>query len=308
LTVTGLVDQALVLSLDDLHQLPRQTVTATLACAGNRRSEMAVIRPLPGEIPWQAGALGTAEWTGVPLRQVLQAAGVQTNARQVAFLGLDETGPGEAGRSFPFGGSIPLEKAFQLEVLLADEMNGAPIEPAHGAPLRLVVPGYIGARSVKWLSAISIQETPSDNYFFTHAYRLFPPGPSGGEPPGTPISELNLNSAIGWPPAGAQLPGGEPIDVRGYALSGGGRPIERVELTTDGGYTWQAAELAGAAQPWTWRLWRLKIKLPPGDHELAVRAWDSAAQTQPESISQVWNPKGYLNNAWHRVRFSVGSS
>jgi sulfite oxidase len=119
---------------------------------------------------------------------------------------------------------------------------------------------------------------------------------------------LNVNSAISWPPTGAQLSDGEPVEVRGYALSGGRRRIERVELTTDGGLIWQAAELIDAAQPWTWCLWKLKLDLPTGTHELAVRAWDSAAQTQPESVKMIWNSKGYLNNAWHRVYISVGGS
>jgi sulfite oxidase len=173
------------------------------------------------------------------------------------------------------------------------------------------VPGYIGARSVKWLSHISVQENPSDNYFYTHAYRLIPPDlPSKpvNASPGIPLGELNVNSAIGWPPTGAQLSANELVDVHGYAVSGGGRRIERVELTTDGGHTWRAAELVDAAQPWTWCLWQLKLNLPPGIHELAVRAWDSAVQTQPESVKTIWNSKGYLNNAWHRVRISVGGS
>ena len=172
LTVTGLVDRELQLSLAALQrEFTPSTVTATIQCAGNRRRELNAVRSIEGEIPWDAEAVGTATWTGVPLGAVLQAAGVRALGRYVHLLGLDTVATDTQG----FGGSIPLEKAMSPEVLLAYEMNGSPLLPVHGFPLRVVVPGYIGARSVKWLRSISVAAEPSRNYFQSHAYKWFPP-------------------------------------------------------------------------------------------------------------------------------------
>jgi Oxidoreductase molybdopterin binding domain len=145
-------------------------------CAGNRRQGLMEAYPIPGEMPWGAGAIGNARWTGVPLREVLLAAGVEEGARHVAFAGLDEI---EEGWSPNYGSSIPVEKGMGPEVLLAYEMNDEPLRPEHGFPLRAVVPGYIGARSVKWLSGIALQDAPSDNYFQAQQYKLFPPYVTG---------------------------------------------------------------------------------------------------------------------------------
>src|SRR6202035_2649473 len=174
LTVGGLVEVPLTLSLADLRRdFAPVRLAATLECAGNRRSELIAHAPIPGELPWEEDAIGNAAWTGVPLAQVLAAARSLQAARHAAFTGLDETE--RHGSRFAFGGSIPLAKATSPEVLLAYEMNGEPLPAAHRAPLRVVVPGFIGARSVKWLADVHLQEEPSDNYFQAKAYRLFPP-------------------------------------------------------------------------------------------------------------------------------------
>src|SRR2546425_5627634 len=171
LTVTGLVNRDLRLSLPALQQkFAPSTVAATLQCAGNRRRELNAVRSIEGEIPWDAEAVGTATWTGVPLGAVLRAAGVRARGRYVHLLGLDSVATDTQG----FGGSIPLEKTMRPEGPLAYEMNGSPLLPVHGFPLRVVVPGYIGARSVKWLRSISVAAEPSHNYFQSHAYKLFP--------------------------------------------------------------------------------------------------------------------------------------
>jgi len=307
LSVRGDVERELSLSLEDLRRdFPSQTVTATLQCAGNRRSELLSLEPIPGEIPWGAGAIGTARWTGVSLAQVLDAAGrTGTSARHVALEGADRVE--KDGRVSGFGGSIPLEKALRPEVLLAYEMNGEPLAPLHGAPLRLVVPGYIGARSIKWLAEVRLQEEPSDNYFYTRAYQLFPPYIKPAEADwkqGIRLGETGINSAICSPVAGQSLPAGK-VRIQGYACSGGERRVEWVEISLDGGGTWRKVSFTGPHEPWAWRLWELAVDLAPGEYTAVCRAWDSAGTAQPESLRQVWNFKGYLNNAWHRVDFQI---
>jgi DMSO/TMAO reductase YedYZ molybdopterin-dependent catalytic subunit/glyoxylase-like metal-dependent hydrolase (beta-lactamase superfamily II) len=305
LTVGGLVREPLSLSLDDLRrQFERVTVGATLMCAGNRRSELSAIAPIPGQAPWGAGAIGNAVWSGVRLRDVLLAAGIDAQAGHVAFTGLDQAE--EEGELTEFGGSIPLEKALSPDVLLADEMNGEPLPSVHGYPLRVVVPGYIGARSVKWLSTITVQYDPSANYFQARTYRLFPSRvrtETSTRDHGIPLGELPVSSAVCSPLDGEAVRG--LLRARGYAITGGTRRIERVEVSLDRGKTVLPAELLDGGDAGSWRLWEIELEVEPGPGELVVRAWDSAATTQPEDAAKIWNLKGYLNNAWHRVRFTA---
>jgi sulfite oxidase len=302
LTVTGQVQTPLELSLDDLRKrFPVSTVMAMLQCAGHRRDELAAVAPIPGEIIWGAETIGNAVWRGVALREVLQAAGVGPEVHHVAFLGLDTIHKGR--EHFPFGGSIPIEKAMSSDVLLAYEINGQPLPPRHGFPLRAIVPGYIGARNVKWLASIILQEAPSTNYYQERAYKMFPPeiqARNADWTQGQMMGPLPLNSVIFSPTEGEMLQAG-PISVQGYAVPGEGQLIERVELSSDGGTTWTTATLQEQAQLGTWCFWEVTVPLGPGTHQLIVRAWDTSGNTQPEDARQVWNWKGYLNNAWHRV-------
>jgi sulfite oxidase len=306
LSVTGMVQSPFDLSLDELRAaFPEAQVMATLQCAGHRRKELAALRPIPGEIPWGADAMGTAIWRGVPLREILLAAGVVPGARHVAFLGLDTMERG--GEPFGFGGSIPIEKAMSAETLLVYEMNDEPLPLVHGFPLRVMVPGYIGARSVKWVTNIHVQAHPSTNYFQVHAYKRFP-ADVHGEPAdwasGQMLGELPLNAVICQPQEGARLTAG-PVRIEDYAITGAGGHIERVELSVDEGATWIPATLLGQFSPWTWRFWEATLNLPAGTYQLAVRAWDSAGRTQPQDARLVWNWKGYLNHAWHRVKVVI---
>jgi sulfite oxidase len=298
LQITGLVRTPLLLSLEALAAFPRVIEPATLQCAGNRRDELLALGEIPGELPWGGEAIGTAEWGGVRLADVLQAAGITGHARHIAFAGLDQVTRGAEG--FPFGGSIPLEKALDPHVILADTINGAPLPPQHGAPLRVVVPGYIGARSVKWLGSISVQHEPSANYFQAHAYRLA----KNGNEPGEMLGELFVNALITRPYAGATLDCGM-CQVAGYALCGGNAHVASVELSHDGGATWCAATLVGEPAAGVWRLWHLDIELTRGEHELVARAFDSEGHSMPATLAETWNPKGYMNNAWHRRRVTV---
>lgn len=308
LSVRGLVERPLSLSLDDLRRLfPEQTVAATLQCAGNRRREMLSVADIPNEVPWDLEAISHAEWTGVRLRDVLELSGIGAGAAHVALTSLDEVE--RRGQVFGFGASIPLEKALGTEVLLAYKMNGEPLIPIHGAPLRLVVPGYIGARSVKWLGEIVLQDSPSDNYFQSVAYRLFPPDVDAStavEDEGEMLGELFVSAAICSPRDGDALPAGN-ITVRGYAVGQGGNPVERVEVSPDGGLTWIRATLQGEPQPWVWQLWTAEITLPPGNRTITARAIDVQGRTQPAGLNETWNFKGYMNNAWHRIEVQTGN-
>ncbi|MFL5283782.1 MAG: molybdopterin-dependent oxidoreductase [Rhodopila sp.] len=307
LRVDGLVTRPLNLSMQDLRTgFPRRSVTAVLQCAGNRRADLNRVRPVAGD-PWIAGAIGNAIWIGVSLADVLRAAGVSDDARlHVAFACCDEIEmPGE-GR-FRYGASIPITKAMSPEVLLAFAMNGADLAPEHGFPLRVVVPGYAGVRSPKWLAAITVQDTPSANHMQQRDYKLLPPDVTADTVDwsrGIPINDMPLTSAICDPAAGTSLAAGT-ITVKGYAVAGA-REVVRVDVSADGGRSWRQAALEhDPAAPWGWTFWQATLDLPKGEHELAVRAWDSAGQTQPAWSEEVWNFKGYLSVAWHRVHVRV---
>lgn len=303
LTVRGLVGEPLELSLEEVKaRFPRREVTATLYCAGNRRRELMEVSEMPGKVPWGGGAAGNARWTGASLQDVLLAAGVSGEARHIAFTGLDTDEEGGTGTHF--GGSIPVGKALAEDVILAYEMNGEPLAPEHGFPLRVVVGGYVGARSVKWLSEVTAQEDPSDNYYQAREYKLFPPdvtAETADYSRGEMLGEVPLNAVICAPTEGEKLPPG-PIIVQGYAIAGGEHCVERVEVSADGGETWTGADLAeGGDCPSAWRFWEARLDPTPGPRRLLVRAVDSASGTQPVSVREIWNFQGYVNNAWHCV-------
>jgi sulfite oxidase len=301
LRVHGLVERELDLSLATLREAFREReVTATLQCAGNRRAGLIAIRDIPGQAPWGPGATGTATWSGVALADVLALAGPLHEAAHVGFDGADLC-PEAKPAAQRFGGSIPLDKACRPEVLLAWAMNGEPLPRVHGAPLRAVVPGYIGARSVKWLERIEVRSRPWQGYFQHVAYRLLPEDATPGPGAGMPLGLVALNSDVLSPADGETVAAG-PVEVRGYAFAGGERHVARVDVSVDGSASWSQAELLEDLGRWAWRHWRITVDLAPGEHEILVRAWDSSAATQPEDEAALWNPQGYVNNARPRVR------
>ena len=309
LEINGWVSQPLSLSLSDLKDnFERVNVSATLQCAGNRREELVALKPIPNELGWGVEAISHAAWAGVRLRDVLADAGVENEADShlhVEFGGLDEVE--RLSKHFQYGGSIPLSKGLSSEVILAYEMNGEPLTPVHGFPLRAIVPGYIGARSVKWLDRLTVQNEPSQNYFQSRAYRLFAPhlSPETVEwEDGVMLGEMNVTSVICSHDEGEWIHPGV-VTVQGYSMAGG-RRIARVDVSCDGGGRWVQAELANEAGCWGWTLWKANFELKPGKYQLVVRAMDTSANTQPQDVSQVWNFKGYMNNAWHRVNIEVG--
>ncbi len=292
----------LELSLADLRQgFASHDVVAVLQCAGNRREGLMRVRDIPGQLPWGPGAVGNARWTGARLADVLAAAGIAPGAEHVAFAGPDLSDA--ASPPQPFGASIPLRKAMREEVLLAWGMNGQPLPRAHGAPVRVVVPGYIGARSVKWVDQVTVAARPSDNYFQAIDYRLLPPGTdpaTAGPGVGLSLGPLSVNASILTPADHERVPAG-PVTVAGYAIAGDERTVARVDVSPDGGRGWLQARLEEEHGPWSWRRWRATLVLPPGRAEIIARAWDSAAGLQPQSAAQLWNPQGYANTAWPRL-------
>ena len=309
LEIRGNVSKPLSFSLDEIKdRFARVSVPATLQCAGNRRAELSALEPIPHELEWDVEAIGHAVWAGARLGDVLTACGLEDEPGphlHVDFSGLDEAE--RLGKRFCFGGSIPLTKALGCEVILAYEMNGELLTPTHGAPLRAVVPGYIGARSVKWLKRITVQAEPSQNYFQRKAYRLFAPQVQADSvqwDEGLMLCEMNVTSVICSHAENDQIRAGL-VSVQGYAVAGGERRIVRVDVSIDGGETWTQAKLPDESQAWSWRLWGLDVDLEPGKYQFVVRAVDSAANTQPRDVAQVWNFKGYMNNAWHRINIEV---
>ncbi len=300
LEVGGMVHRELELGLEELRsgRFPEYEVTATLQCAGNRRTGLLGVRDIPGEEPWGPGATGTAVWTGVRLADVLAAAEPRAAARHVAMVGADVSE--EAEPTQPFASSVPLDKALRPEVLLAYAMDGEPLAAVHGAPVRVVVPGYIGARSVKWLTRIELREDPWPGWFQDVVYRLLEPEQEPAHGRGFALGEVALNSEVLLPGDGAQLAAGT-VRLTGYAFAGGDRSVARVDVSGDGARTWTTADLGQDQGRWAWRLWHAELQLAPDEHELVCRAWDSAGALQSERAEPLWNPKGYVNNAWGRV-------
>jgi sulfite oxidase len=307
LTVDGAVTNPLTLTYDELTTgLTAHDVLATLACAGNRRAELLKVRPIPGKEPWAEGAISTAEWRGARLTDVLHAVVIRPgDGLHVAFAAPDVAPAASPVQTY--GASIPLDKAMSGEVLLAWQMNGEPLPRIHGGPVRVVVPGYIGARSVKWVTGITVQPYPSQNYFQAVEYRILPAGRdrdavAPGE--GVALSSLSLNCGILAPEANAVVSAG-PLNISGYAIADDCRRIARVEVSPDGGDSWWRAELQPTRSQWAWRHWSFAVEAEPGPLSVLARAWDDSGATQPESPASLWNPSGYANNAWARVELTV---
>jgi DMSO/TMAO reductase YedYZ molybdopterin-dependent catalytic subunit len=290
LAVGGKLERPLELTLDDIRSRPARTLAVTLECAGNGRALQP--RHEPSQ-PWLTEAVGNAEWTGTPLAPLLEEAGVQASACEIVFTGLDRGLQG--GVEHRYERSLPLGDALGEDVLLAYAMNGEPLSPQHGFPARLVVPGWYGMTHVKWLGAITAVDQPFRGWQQEEAYRI----------DGEPVTRM-LPRALLVPPgipdfltrARYLSPG--PCRLTGRAWSGWG-PIERVEVSADGGATWADAELE--REPQGWHGWSYDWDAAPGAHELCCRATDAAGKVQPSEPT--WNHGGYSNNAIQRVRVEV---
>jgi sulfite oxidase len=300
LRVDGAVDTPLMLTIDDIRRMPSRTLPVTLECAGNGRGNY---DPPVAGVQWRKGAVGTARWTGVPLADVLRRAGVQPPAK---FLWLDgaDTGP---GRAPDFIRSVPLDKAIDGDTLLAYEMNGERLPPAHGFPLRAIVAGWEGAYSVKWLAHLTLSDRDHPGPFVSSAYRI----PRSPVAPGTvvdaaetvPIRGLLVKSIIASPAAGMAVPRGRATTISGFAWSGE-HDIDRVDVSVDNGRTWVPATLGRDRARYAWRQFELAwMPNEAGSHVLLSRATNAEGRTQP--IEPTWNPGGYLWDAVDRVRVDV---
>ena len=288
----------LELTLADLQARPAQTMAVTLECAGNGR---AFLSPRAESQPWLSEAVGTAEWTGTPLAPLLQDAGLAEDALEVVFTGLDRGVQG--GVEHDYERSLPLAEALRGDLLLAYAMNGRPLLPQHGYPLRLIVPGWYGMTHVKWLAGISVVAEPFRGWQQEDAYRI----QSSEDDPGTPVTRM-LPRALMAPPGipdfgtRARFLNAGPCTLAGRAWSGFA-PVERVEVSADGGESWENAVLDKPLAEFAWRGWSHGWDARPGEHELCCRATDGAGNVQP--LEPEWNLGGYCNNAVQRVHVTV---
>jgi sulfite oxidase len=298
LTVGGEVEKPVTLSLAELSKIETHSVVNTLECAGNGRS---LHRPQVPGVQWGKGAVSTARFSGPRLREILQRAGVKSSGKHVMFRGLDEV----PGKVPPFIRSIPIEKAMDSDTLIATQMNGAPLTKHHGFPARALVPGWVGAASIKWLTEIKVLETEFSGNFMSPGYR-FPnqpvkPGDTVKPEDTHPLTGLNVKSVISGPADGSNGKAGT-VHVHGAAWAGEG-DVVKVEISTDGGVAWNAAKLGHEQAHYAWRLWSYEWKTRGGEYTILSRATDSQGRTQPATA--VWNPSGYLYNAPDQVRIHV---
>ncbi len=278
LTVEGEVENKVELTLEDLRAMPAVTRPATLECAGNNRG---FIVPAVAGVQWGPGAVSNAEWTGVPLAAVLDRAKVKPGAVEVILVGADRgTVTGSPG-TIHFDRSLPLAKARKPEVLLAYKMNGEDLPAAHGAPVRAVVGGWYGMASVKWLTRAIVTARPHAGFWQTTDYSYF--RRKDGLPEVVPITTMLPKAAIARPALHEVVPAGKPYTVFGAAWAGEAK-VARVEVSTDGGKTWEAATLTGEDKPFCWRIWEYAWKVPAarGPAEVLARATDADGTTQPE--------------------------
>ena len=279
LKIEGEVGTPLELTYDEVRAMEPRTIAVTMECAGNGR---AFLTPPASGAQWERGAVSNAEWTGVLLSEVLRRAGLKHSVREVIFEGADRGGikepPGPAGE-INYARSMPLKKANE-DVLLAFKMNGEELTPAHGSPLRLIVPGWYGMASVKWLTRIIASAQPFNGFYQTIDYAIWERGP--GAPTLVPITGMQVKAQIARPGFAEAVRAGETYQVCGAAWTTEAE-ITKVEITTNAGGTWHDTKLLGQPIRNAWRLWEYHWKVPtkPGKATLMARATDSAGRTQP---------------------------
>ena len=299
LTINGLVEQPLSLTLADLKQLPRVELVGVLECAGNGRS---FYQPHAAGAQWRFGAVGCAKWTGVRLRDVLEKAGLKAGATELLLDGADVP----LGKMPDFQRTITVFKALHPDTLLAYEMNGEPLTPQHGFPLRLIASGWAGDSWVKWLQHIEVLDHEFEGFWMKTAYRHpnhpVSPGAAVDAKDMIPVTDLNVKSAIAYPGSWAK-PG--IVAVAGVAWSNAS-PVTKVEISTDGGQTWANAKLLGKGTKYGFRKWSYSWKAAEGEHKLISRATNEKGETQP--LEEQWNPSGYLWNVAQAIPVTISAN
>ena len=294
LVIDGHVDRAIGLSLEDFRCLPKQTLPITMECAGNNRSDL---QPkVPGN-PFQSGAVSTAIWGGVPLSCVLERAGIKEGAAEVLFEGLDSGEPEPGHQEMTYLRSLPMDVATHPQTLLAMEMNGETLSVEHGYPVRLIVPGWYGMASVKWLRRICVLEESYSGFFQTDRYII-----ENEDGTVDPVAQIEIKSLINWPNQGESLESAS-YNVTGLAWSGFAH-IAGVEVSDDGGETWGDAELVGPRHRYAWQQWNFSwTPSAKGHNTLICRAVDEDGNAQP--METAWNRLGYIINGVKPVCVNV---
>lgn len=304
LKVSGAVEKPMELTLDQVLALPSRAMPITLECAGNGR---ALLNPKAKGVQWDLGAVSTAEWTGVTLATILEKAGVKKNAVDVVLEGADEGEPKNDPKpvgTIHFARGMPLVKALKPEVLLAHQMNGVALPAAHGFPLRAVVGGWYGMASVKWLQRIVVMDKPFHGYDQTADYAIWVR--RDGLPTLVPITDIDVKSSIARPAAGETVPAGKDYRIYGAAWAGEAA-IAKVEVSTDGGKTWQEAKLLGKSVPLAWRLWEYTWRTPKaGEAILMSRATDTRGRVQP--LKRDADRRSYMINQVYPIEVEVKAS
>ena len=300
LVIDGLVDKSLSLDLDALRSRPQISAVVTLECAGNGRAQLL---PRPVSQPWLTEAVGTARWTGTPLSSLLREAGVADGAIDVIFTGADHGI--ERGQEQDYQRALPVAEAMGDGVMLAYEMNGAPLPPQHGAPLRLIVPGWYGMAHVKWLRRITVVAEPFDG-FQMRAYR-FRDSP---DDPGIPLTRIEPRALLippGFPDfmSRRRVVRSGNVLIEGRAWSGWAE-VTAVQISVDGGDTWESADLDPRLDSYGWARWSWTWTAEPGSYQLSARATDASGRTQP--LGQRWSRGGFANNTIQKLPVAVISS
>ena len=289
IVIDGAVRTRLQLDPGDIRSLPSRSLVVTLECAGNGRAFLDP--PVAGE-QWRTGAVGTAEWTGAALSAVLEMAGPLASAVEVLCVGADAGTPADAGARIAYERSLPIADALRDDVLLAYAMNGDDLPPEHGAPLRLIVPGWYGMASVKWLARLSLIERKFDGFFQAKRYVV-------GD---RPLREIAARALIAWPSEGERLEA-RPFVARGYAWSGRG-DLARVEISADGGRSWRDATLGDALSRYAWQEWHAAVA-PRASGQLVLLARTVTRDGTTQPLEEVRGALGYANNAVRPVRVEI---
>jgi len=298
LKIGGVVGKPLELTLDAIQKRPRRTIPVMMECAGNGR---ALFAPRRISQPWLLEAIGNSEWTGTSLRGILQDAGLSSAAVEIVFTGLDQGVEGDQVQFYQR--SLTVDEAMRDEVLLAYEMNGEPLPPQHGYPLRLLVPGWYGMASVKWLDRIEAVREPFQGYQMARAYHYT----RTADGPGEAVTLIRAR-ALMIPPGipdfmtRDRLVEAGPVTLSGKAWAGR-VGVSDVEVSVDGGSTWSKGELEESRSPYAWTTWSFVWNATPGEYMLLVRAMGADGKMQP--IDQEWNFGGYGNNGVQRVNVIV---